>query len=99
MSSLTFTKDTLVSFFRAAAEAIQNAEEEGPQGGPLPGTDYPVALENYVKAHGKELGTLANWIRKKYSSEPTPAKAKSLLTYAIKQVEQGRAEPSGLSVF
>ena len=74
MSTLAFTKETLAGFFRAAADAIQNSDLEVPATpttpGPLPGTDYPVALDNYVKAHAKELGTLANWIRKKFSAEP-----------------------------
>lgn len=101
MSTMTFTKDTLASFFRAAADAIQFSETPASSASPspLPGTDYPAALENYIQAHSRELGTLVGWLRKKYTAEPTPAKAKSLLTYAMKQVEQGRAEPAGAPVF
>jgi hypothetical protein len=89
-----YTRESLASLFRAAADALQTPSEpakpSAPGGG---GFDYAQALETYVTDHSHQLGNLAAWCRKKYAAEPTPAKAKSLLAYAQKQVEMVKANP------
>jgi len=100
MSTMVFTRETLASLFRAAAEALQSpGQGEVENTGLKPGSDYAQALEIYINAHSKELGTLAGWLKKKYSSEPTQAKAKSLLVYAQKQIGNMRGDPQGLPSF
>lgn len=99
MSTMTFTRETLAALFQAAAAALAGSVSETTRAEPAQEMNYPQALEIYINAHSRELGTLAGWLRKKYSAEPTPAKAKSLLTYAQKQIDQMRADPQGLPVY
>lgn len=99
MSTMVFTRETLASLFQAAAEALRVPTQGEADPGLRPGSDYIQALEIYINAHSRELGTLAGWLKKKFAAEPTQAKAKSLLSYAQKQIDNMRSDPQGLPAF
>ena len=109
MMTTVYTREALASLFRSAADLLitggslpegrGNGQTTGKPALNQPRLDYGQALDEYLKAHSHELGTLAGWCRKKYEVEPTETKAKSLLQYAQRQVAQGKNTPGPEPVF
>jgi hypothetical protein len=86
-----YTRESLASLFRAAADALQTPTSEPSVSSSA--LDYAESLEAYLSAHSHDLGNLTKWCRSKYAAEPSQAKAKSLLAYAQKEVARIKAQP------